>query len=292
MEPNLILGATTVLAMCVGIWGLVLRKNGNGQHIEPEPPRPLENVPDWQLERDVAMKDLVERLDYLPMRMEQAFRHSLETQPREPEVPPEWAARMLGDLEHIHEQLHGERPELAKVAVSLERLTDRLEAFMQLAPPPAPEIPRVDDLIAQIEALVDVGRRAQAKAETTAKDAPAKETEVRPTQPSPMMAPPKPRESRPIQRAAAPVLLEEFNTVEVDQDTVYELVPPESDLFRANVMNIGPGWLYMRSNDEPSVGDPHSTMLPPGAIDNQVRVPGRLYVMATDDGMITVRLVI
>lgn len=288
MEANVLLGMSSlVLGLGAGTVLLVLhRKNGNGHKPGTEPARPLKDVPDWQLERDTALKDLVDRLDYLPVRMEQAFRHSLEEQSKEPEIPPDWAARMLGELEHIHP----EQAQLAKVAINLERLTEQLEAFMQLPPPAPPEIPRVDDLVRQIEALVDVGRRSVAKAETTTRDVPARVGEVPPTQPSPTMAPPDPRESGPIQRAAAPVILDEFNTVFVTANTIYQLIPPEAHLFRANVLNLGPGWLYMRSNAEPSVGDVYSTILPPSAADNEVRVPGHLYVLATDTGTITVRL--
>ena len=107
---------------------------------------------------------------------------------------------------------------------------------------------------------------------------------------SPTKAPPDPKAAKAITRAAGPVILDEYNTVTLDEYVVYELQPPEPGVFTANLLNLGPGWLYVRANAEPAVADPKATMLPPGGIDNQIRVSQRLYVLASEDGTITVRL--
>jgi len=294
MEANLLLGMSSlVIGIGAGMTLLVLhRKNGNGHKPETQPARP--DVPDWQLERDTAMKELVDRLDYLPVRMEQAFRHSLEAQPKEPEIPPDWAAHMLGELEHIHV----ESEQLVKVATNLERLTDRIDAFMQMPPPPAPEIPRVNDLIAGIQALVNAGRKRAAKSpfqpvipETDDPvEIPPPPQALVPTPPS---QPPErvQRQPGPPSRAANPVYLEEFNTVLIPQDTVVEMIPPEEHVFSINVMNLGPGTIFLRENAEPVLDDPHATKLPPGTGDNGMRAPLRLYALADVGGAdISVRL--
>jgi len=293
MDANFILGAATVATMSVGIWGLVFRKNGNGNGHHPEPgiSQVVERDP-WPVDK---LAEAIQPLAHLPEKLEQAFQQLAEAQAREPEVPPEWAARMLGDLEHIHEQLHGERPELAKVAVSLERLTDRLEAFIQLPPPPPPEIPRVDDLIWQIQALVNAERRRAAKSafrpvipETDPVEAPPQAlVQTPPSQPPERVQ----RQPGPPTRAASPVYLEEFNLVSIAQDTVVEMIPPELNVFAVNVMNLGPGTVFLRENAEPIFDDPHATKLPPGTGDNGMRMPMRLYALADVGGAdISVRL--
>jgi hypothetical protein len=308
MEANLLLGAGSLVAVigvsAMAVGALVLyRKNGNGHH-KPDPNsrlgdaelhRPLQDVPDWQLARDLAMKDLVERLDYLPVRMEQAFRHSLEEQRKEPEVPPEWSARMLTNLERIEERLA--EPAWPKVVRdSLETVTQQLEVMnhqLRATPPP---VPGLEDLIHGVQALVNVERKKAAKSAfrpvMPEKDDPveAPPQEVVQTPPS---EPPErvQRQPGPPTRAATPIFLEEFNLVDIPQDTVVEMLPIETNVFAVNVMNLGPGTVYLRENAEPVIDDPHATKLPPGTGDNGMRMPERLYALADVGGAeISVRL--
>jgi hypothetical protein len=89
----------------------------------------------------------------------------------------------------------------------------------------------------------------------------------------------------------ASIQLERFNTVALDGNTVYELVPPEPNVHLLNLVNLGPGSVYVRANADPSPGDPHSETLPKGALDNQIHTPGTLRVVADPIGSsISVRL--
>jgi len=303
MDVNLLVGAATVAAAeGFSVWGPVFSKNGNGHSKELQEhyaaameqelatSQKLKTVPDWRLERDLALKELVDRLDYLPVRIEQAFRHSLEAQSQEPQIPPEWSARMREDLEHINDRLSEPPlfpPELER---SLNRLTDRIEAFMQLPPPPPPEIPRVDDLIQQVGALIEMERKRAAR-DSHADRAKATSREAAiVARPSPTMAPPESRKARSVHHAAEPILLDQFNTLHVEEFTIHELRPPESGVFQVNLLNLGPGWLHVRANGFPDFDDEKSTTLPPGAIDNDIPVPRQLYVLATEDSTIVVRV--
>jgi len=294
MDANLVLGSITAgIAVTFGVWGLVLyRKNGHGP--EPSVSQEVKRDP-WQVDK---LAEVIQPLAALSGKLEQTFRQLAEAQAREPEAPPEWSARMLEDLEHIHEQLREPRPEqaqLAKVAISLDRLTDRLEAFVQLPPPPAPEIPRVNDLIGQIEALVDMERKRASKPSPPAveKNNPVAAPPRALIETPPSIEPPQlaKRQPGPPVRAANPVNLEIFNTVTVPQDTIVELIPPEPGVFSVSVMNMGPGTVFMNANANPAIEDPHSTTLPPGTGDNGIRMPDRLYAIADVGGAVmSVRL--
>lgn len=201
---------------------------------------------------------------------------------------------------------------LVEISQRLEAIVDAIpkatpqpdltaEVARQLADLPARMGQSVSETLAsltgQIRELVDIGRKKEEKKQFSIKEDQPPATPVTSSPPatpvtsSPVLAPPSNSpQSKSVQRAAKPIVLEEFNTITLEEFTVYELHPIEQGVFSANVLNLGPGWLYMRENDEPTIGDPKATTLPPGVIDNEIRVAQRLYVLASADGSITVRL--
>jgi len=281
MDVNLLLGAMTVAATGFGIWGLVFRKNGNDQH----PPANVTQLLQrdlWQVEK---LAEVLQPLATLPNRLETTFQQHLAA--AQAQEPPDWSLHLMEHLEYIQERMSEPVPPAwpPGLAASLERITDKLDAVLQV-----PRPVELEPLVEQIKELVDVERQRAAR--QTSENPKATRTGEAPavTRPSPTLAPPSLRSSRSITRAAEPVILDEFNTIAVIADTIYELRPPGLDVFQANILHLGSGWLYVRANAEPTIGDPKATTLPPGAIDNEVRLAQRLYVLASADGSITVRL--
>lgn len=312
MIAEILLGTLGTVGLGSAITALVFRgKNGNGKH-EPEViPQSAPVQVQWPPELAALLthikSDLEENDKRLTRLASDLSENMAEAMSRFYGHSGLWK-QMLESLTEIHDRMT--EPVTAmlppELTAGLDRVTDRLELLLQT---PSPELPvaelaqlaaplaalperlevGLDRLSNQIQDLVDMERKRAA-----VKPAEPPKTSLKgdapPALPSPMLAPPPPKKSKPITRAAAPVVLEEFNTITMAEFTIYELHPLEEGVFSANVLNLGPGWLYMRENDEPTIGDPKATTLPPGAIDNEIRVAQRLYVLATADGSITVRL--
>ena len=112
MEANLLLGMSSlILAAGAGATMLVLhRRNGNGNGKHPELSVSEEVKRDlWQVDK---LAEVLEPLAHLPVRLEQSYRHLMEAHAKEPEIPPEWSARLLADLVDslAHVPAHGPGP--------------------------------------------------------------------------------------------------------------------------------------------------------------------------------------
>jgi hypothetical protein len=93
---------------------------------------------------------------------------------------------------------------------------------------------------------------------------------------------------------ATNVNLTRFNTVTLAVSTVYRLYPPSpAGSWYANVVNLGPGNLYLRANGDPTgATDPNSSTLPSLATDQGVPVDGKtgLGILADQAGKVSIRL--
>jgi hypothetical protein len=70
----------------------------------------------------------------------------------------------------------------------------------------------------------------------------------------------------------ATVILGNFNTVSLAAGTVARLKGPLGMNRAIAVLNIGPGTVFLRADDDPAVGDQFSLRLPPGFGLNEVPV--------------------
>lgn len=61
---------------------------------------------------------------------------------------------------------------------------------------------------------------------------------------------------------ATVVTLKPYNTVTLAATTVYQLVGPGGAGQILNIINLGPGSLYIRADADPSVGDANSFQVP------------------------------
>jgi hypothetical protein len=90
------------------------------------------------------------------------------------------------------------------------------------------------------------------------------------------------------------VTLSTFNTITLTANTVYRLVPLTAGSYYINMLNLGPGTLYIRTEADPSPNDPQSETLPSGLYDNQMPLDSTKGVRILSDqaGAVTARLVI
>jgi hypothetical protein len=79
---------------------------------------------------------------------------------------------------------------------------------------------------------------------------------------------------------------------------VYELVvpfaSPSGGGYYCNLLNLGPGTLYLREGADPDPNDPQTETLPAMVADNLILAPDAprgLRVMADQNGKITARLI-
>ncbi|HEY6371716.1 MAG TPA: hypothetical protein VIX37_14140 [Candidatus Sulfotelmatobacter sp.] len=70
-----------------------------------------------------------------------------------------------------------------------------------------------------------------------------------------------------------------FNTFTLAPNTPYRLFPPEDGVHNINIMNYGPGVIFIRADDDPYVGDPLSETLAVNAMDNDIHIPVSLTVL-------------
>jgi hypothetical protein len=89
------------------------------------------------------------------------------------------------------------------------------------------------------------------------------------------------------------VTLYTFNTVALDQDVVYRLVPRASGTYYIDLLNLGPGTLYIRADGDPAPDDPQSETLPAMQYDNEIPVDGvkGLRILSDQAGQVTARMV-
>jgi|SRR5215472_8899286 len=286
MDANLLLGTTGLVGTAFGVWGLMLqwdkRKNGNGSH-------PVELAPQGLVESEVAqsVRELPQKIEQgLTPVLERALER-IEAQAETPaEVsPPAWPPEMVSLFERLTARL--EEPPLppvwpAGLADNLNRITDRLEALLQMNPPPPVELEKLAEPLAQLPQQLDEKFNRLTQQIGTLVHSPLRTV--------PQGGEPKPRAGRPTTRAPGPIHLDIFNTVTLDGDTIYELIPPEPGIYNVSVMNLGPGTLHMRANAEPAIDDPHATTIPWGGGDNEIHTPGSLLVVADDDVTLSIRL--
>lgn len=71
----------------------------------------------------------------------------------------------------------------------------------------------------------------------------------------------------------ATVELKSHNTVKVAIGEIVRLVTPYAGPYYYNILNLGPGDLYLRYDDDPAPDDPESETLPAGCADNLVVIP-------------------
>lgn len=72
---------------------------------------------------------------------------------------------------------------------------------------------------------------------------------------------------------ATVVTVASYNTLTFNGDQVYRIVTPYAGPYFYNVMNLGPSTVYIRADQDPTVGDSLSVTLPPFACDNLILVP-------------------
>ncbi|HEY6369857.1 MAG TPA: hypothetical protein VIX37_04715 [Candidatus Sulfotelmatobacter sp.] len=277
MFTDVLLGALGVMGMASGVSALVYRRNGNGHngngngHPAPEAaPRPVE---DWQLAK---LSEVIQPLAMLPQRLAAVF-EARELPPIV--IPPQ--------------------PEL-------ERLTDRLEALIQMGPAPDPSdalraiSARLEELVAEPPPPVVVQWPAEMEDMAQRLE---KAIQSVPKNPAPPPAPPRiptPREgggatvvSEPSPGPAfAPVdiHLEMFNTFALLPGDIYTLIPPDTGVHQINIANLGPGTIYVRADADPFVDDPYSERLMAGWFDNDIPIPVSLRVLADNAVVIIARL--
>lgn len=114
-----------------------------------------------------------------------------------------------------------------------------------------------------------------------------------------------PSTDRATPRISHTVMVHTYNTLELTAGDVYHLVTPyagpyaplagEASAVYVNVLNLGPGNVYIRADDDPADGDPQSETLPPGHADNLILVPdgpqGLRFLAMGALTTITIRLV-
>jgi hypothetical protein len=87
------------------------------------------------------------------------------------------------------------------------------------------------------------------------------------------------------------VILGPFNTIAVAAaQGVYRLTGSQGIARTVDVLNVGPGSIYMRADKDPAISDPHALLLPPNWAKSGIIIDGRagLGIVADADTMISV----
>jgi hypothetical protein len=276
MDVNLLLGATSLIGLGAGAWALVFyRKNGNGH-----PPAVVRPVTDAKLAD--ALEKAATSLAELPRQIDASFTDFLETQAlREPEILPEppepaWATSLTEQVSALRQQLSVEPLWPLELRRSIEiltvDLTSRMDALVQTAGrPPKVELPPVN--------LPEIENKLEKLAQQLSRLAPPA-AKVQPSGQEPGV-----RRARSLTRAASPIQLQIYNTVNLMEFVVYELIPPEPDIFDMNIFNLGVGTVWVRDDAEPILDDALAITLPAATGINEVHVPRRMYMVADDGGV-------
>lgn len=267
MDPYIL---TSIAGFGTGIVALVRSyRNGNGNGHNTNGSSPSEPGVDYKLVnqvlQDLNMKhqksvqqladnfsDLVAKVACPPMEVKER-------------PNPEWVksleTRLAAHTAALVESREAGWTQEATQAV--ERVVERLEAVLQMGPP-APDYSQLEDKFNQLAADI----MAYAKGQLPQGPRFARR---------PRRAPPMPADD--------PIFLEMYNTLYLKEHRIYELIPPEADIYDLSVMNLGPGVIFMRAPDEPEdYDDPKSTTIPEGSGDNIIGIPRKLFVLCDDDG--------
>lgn len=148
MDPNLLSQIASGVGMAGGLWAIVRWQQDRQQKNEggsPGEPRPLNDVPDWVLSRDIAFKGLMDNHAANMQRLTEAVTDLVKQEAREPQPNPEWIA----DLERRLAVTQG------MDRSKLDTLIDRLETLIQLGPPVVEVDADLGELPKKLAAAVD-----------------------------------------------------------------------------------------------------------------------------------------
>ena len=283
MDANIFSEIASGLGMAGGLWALVRwsqeRKNGNGHStnggspVEPASREMIIHALNAHADRQNAQAAAAEATAKAFSAAVKQLTESVERQ-RDPQPMPAWAK----DLEARAAKIEEKPAWVNEVVTSMAHVTDSLEALIQMGPPPPP------DLGPLAEPLENLPGELEKKFDRLAR-------QIGIMLRAPQATIPEEQNLGPATRADNPINLEIFNTLALTENTIYELVPPEADIYNISVMNVGPGNLYMSAHDTPAINDPHSTTLPPGTGDNNIHTPGRVFALTNAGGaIVSVRL--
>ena len=129
------------------------RKNGNGEAMFRFKPEDAARFPfkvqpvevKWPPELAALLTHITERLEAAIERVG----HPLAEKP----IEPVWAAQIVQDLERIHDRMSEPATAMLppELTAGLERVTDRLEALLQMPPPDLePVVERLENLVASM----------------------------------------------------------------------------------------------------------------------------------------------
>lgn len=266
MDASLLFGVSGALSglLAAGVAGLVfMRKNGNGHTPAALPPTSPQLVEEWQLDK---MREVLEPLTLLPQAIRAGFEpviELLEEQATNPLPVP---------LVQLHERLDIEH---ALNQASIRHLDEGLAVISELlAHPPPPvlvEPPAPPPIVVESPQLEALARRLEAALRTR----PAPAHGAPPPVPALFIAPPQP--------SGPQVQLSMFNCYTLVPDEVYTLIPPDTGVHQINLVNYGPGALYVRALGDPDPLDPHSELIAASWADNDIPIPVSLNILCTGD---------
>jgi len=286
MDASLLVGIIGGIGTVGGVFALVhWRKNGRAPQPDPFP-----MVPDFPVD---TLAVAAQQLADLPQKLDASL---------QPVLTALFTATSAVDLSKQPAPVIWS-PEVSR---SLDRLNDRLEAVLQIGPPPeiktdpdpwqikfSEAADRLSELPGKIEGRFD--KLSQQMVTWTER---AARITLPTNAPSSMWGPPKGvAPSGPPPRAAAPVpsslevAVRRFNSWTLEGNKVYTLVPPERGIYAINLTNCGPGYLFLRDDADPSVNDAASSTLPPYMQETRILVPVSLRVRADRDTIVSARLV-
>lgn len=177
MILELLMGTMSVVGMAAGVSALVFwkKQNGNGKH-EPNPwryaPRLAEEFGETPKPPAPVQVQWPPELADLGQRITQGLDAIREAASINPPTP-EWAIALRQDLAYFNDRMS--EPAMAmlppELTVGLERVTDRLEALMQM---PQPEPPDLEPIVERLESLVASMPRPTTELAETLADLPHK----------------------------------------------------------------------------------------------------------------------
>ena len=88
------------------------------------------------------------------------------------------------------------------------------------------------------------------------------------------------------------VTLYTFNTLTVVANRADRMITPNPGKYWINIMNLGPGSVWLRADAPPAVSDPRSEELLPMTADNQISIDGSrgLGIIPDANGTVVVRI--
>lgn len=82
--------------------------------------------------------------------------------------------------------------------------------------------------------------------------------------------------SPPVSRVTVTTTLQTYNTLFLKPYDIYILVTPFAGTYYYNILNLGPGNVYLRGDGDPVVGGAATETLPASTADNAILVPDGL----------------